>query len=181
MRDSRPAVLSWGMGNPTTYTPEIAENICELIASGNSLRTICADHDDMPALSTVFLWLSKFPNFSEQYARARETWAEAELENIFDIADDTSRDTMTRKDRNGNEYEVADNEWIARSKLRVDTRRWALSKLAPKKYGDKITNELTGPNGQSLGSLSDEQIAMALNKLAQRVAPKHDDDVSDLV
>lgn len=115
------------------------------------------------------------------YARAREQQMEAMAEETLDIADETNRDTIIKKGKDGSEYEAPDAEWIARSKLRVDTRKWLMSKLAPKKYGDKITNELTGPNGQPLGNLSDEQIAAALNKLSERVAPKHDDDVSDLV
>lgn len=170
------------MARPTSYTPEKAAKICALIAEDpRRLSTILDEHDDLPTAKTVWQWLALHGEFREMYARAREQQMEALAEETLDIADETSRDTIFKTGKDGSEYEAPDSEWIARSKLRVDTRKWLMSKLAPRKYGDKITNELTGPNGQPLGSLTDAQIAVALNKLSERVAPKPDDDVSDLV
>ena len=68
--------------------------------------------------------------------------SEAMFEDILEIADDTSRDTIDTE--NG---EKANSEWISRSRLRVDARKWMLSKMMPKKYGDKITQELGGIDG----------------------------------
>jgi hypothetical protein len=115
------------------YTPEMGTRICEEIASGRSLRTICAD-EGMPDKATVFRWLAADEKFRDQYARAREAQADAMLEEILDIADDGTSDTY--KDDEGNVR--TDQEVIARSRLRVDTRKWAMSKMAPKKYGDKL-------------------------------------------
>ena len=70
----------------------------------------------------------------ERYARACEARAETIFEDILDISDDSSNDTFT--DENG--VERTNNEVIARSRLRVDARKWMLSKLQPKKYGDKL-------------------------------------------
>ena len=127
------------MGRPSDYSPEIAARICDLLASGESLRSICAA-DDMPAQSSVFLWLQKHSEFSEQYARAREAQMELWAGQIVEIADETNDD-------------------VQRARLRVDTRKWLMSKLAPKKYGDKVTNEHTGPDG---GPVQIERIERAI-------------------
>lgn len=121
------------MGRPSDYSETIATAICQEISSGRSLRSICAD-DDMPAQSTVFLWLAKHAEFSEKYARAREAQADAMLEEILEIADDGKGDKYV--DDEGNER--TDQDVIARSRLRVDARKWAMSKMSPKKYGDKL-------------------------------------------
>ena len=124
------------------YDEAIAEEICERIACGESLNKL-AGSEGFPAQSTVYKWLLRVPAFAEKYARAREAQMESMAHEILEIADDTSGDTMTVK-RGDYETEVANNEWINRSRLRVDTRKWLMSKLQPKKYGDKITQELTG-------------------------------------
>ena len=116
----------------STYTAELATAICERIALGESVRLICAD-EDMPAQSTVYKWLEDNPAFTEQYTRARARQAEFMLDEILEIADDTTQDTEY-----GDAGPKANAEWISRSKLRVDARKWAMSKLAPKKYGDKL-------------------------------------------
>jgi hypothetical protein len=123
----------------TEYTPQIAEFICARIANGESLRKITSDHD-MPASSTVFKWLSEQKAFSEQYARAREAQMEVMAQEIIDIADETLHDTIT--DEEGKERQ--NTEWINRSRLRVDTRKWLMSKLAPKKYGEKVEQSVYG-------------------------------------
>jgi hypothetical protein len=71
---------------------------------------------------------------SKQYARACEERADKEFEDILSIADNSGNDKVT----NDNGDEVVDNEAIARDRLRVDARKWRLSKMLPKKYGDKI-------------------------------------------
>ncbi len=117
------------MSGKTTYTEEIAQAICNELASGESLRNICKN-PDYPAISTVMLWLKDQAAFSEQYARARELQTETWANEINDIAD-----AATPED-----FQVA--------KLRVDTRKWLLSKLAPKKYGDKL--DVTGAVGLNI-------------------------------
>lgn len=98
----------------------------------------------MPARSTVYRWLSKNPRFSDQYAQARELLVEAWADEIIDIADDGTTDYVTKTGRNGHEYEAVDQEHIQRSRLRVDARRWLLSKLNPGQYGDHIEHHHDG-------------------------------------
>lgn len=110
---------------------------------GESLNQICMS-DGMPSKATVFNWLvAKRGQFLDKYTRARELQAESMLEEIFEIADDTSADTIFAK-RGDDTVEVANNEWINRSRLRVDTRKWAMARMNPKKYGDKVQTELSG-------------------------------------
>jgi hypothetical protein len=134
------------MGRPTDYTPELAAKICERLADGWSLRQICGE-DDMPDKATVLRWIPKFPEFRDQYARAREAQAEFWLDEILEIADDGSNDWVERQRKDGSTYEAIDQEHINRSRLRVDSRKWIMSKLLPKKYGDKVDLQHTGADG----------------------------------
>ena len=128
-----------------TYPQSTRDEICKRIALGESLSAICRC-DDMPSKPTVLDWLFDEPEFSTQYARAREKQAEHYLDEIIAISDDVSLDEII--DGEGNPR--TNNEAIQRSKLKVDTRKWAMAKLAPKKYGDKITQEVTGANGEAI-------------------------------
>ena len=133
-------------GRPSIYNPELAAQICEHIAQGKSLRTI-AEMEGMPHQATIMAWLDgSHPDFSEQYARAREAQADKLAEEILAIADDGRSDTYL--DAEGNEK--TDSEVIQRSKLRVEARKWLASKMAPKKYGDKIQAEHTGADGGAI-------------------------------
>jgi hypothetical protein len=125
-----------------SYTEAIAAAICARVASGESVRTIC-DDESMPASSSVYKWLSEHDNFAEQYARAREAQADYYAEQIIQIADDGANDTYLDEDGK----QRTDQDVIARSRLRVDARKWYASKLAPKKYGDKIEHSGTGEGG----------------------------------
>lgn len=134
-------------GRPTDYNEETTAIICERIASGESLRTIC-DDDDLPAMSTIFKWLSKHQEFTEQYTRAREAQADALFEDILPIADDGRNDWMEKKNSDGENIGWMENgEALRRSQLRIDARKWMAGKLRPKKYGDKTIH--TGSDGES--------------------------------
>jgi hypothetical protein len=126
------------MGRPTKYTPELCDLICTQLAAGMSLRTVC-EPKSMPSAVSVFAWMRKYPDFLKQYARAKVESADALVEEMLDIADDGRNDWMEVFDKEGEcvGYKV-NGEHVQRSKLRVDTRKWAASKLSPKKYGDKL-------------------------------------------
>lgn len=111
------------MPRPTDYTEEIASRICAELAEGRSLRDVCSD-EGMPDKSTVFRWLPKHPEFRDQYARAQEDRTAAMAEDMLEIADGEERDADVHAD-------------VQRDKLRIDTRKWLMSKMAPKRYGDK--------------------------------------------
>ena len=123
-------------GRPPIYTEEIAAEICGRIAEGESLRSICRD-PDMPALSSIFLWVKSQPGFSEQYALAMQARADAHFEDILEIADDARNDWMERNGEDAAGWQV-NGEAIQRSRLRIDARKWMAGKMRPKVYGDKI-------------------------------------------
>lgn len=102
----------------------------------------------MPAIATVFKWLAAHSEFVEQYTRAREAQADTLADELIDIADDSANDYYDRPvGTEGETQRVVDAEHINRSRLRVDTRKWVASKLKPKRYGEKISAELTGAGG----------------------------------
>ena len=126
-------------GRPSDYAPELANQICDRLAGGASLRAICSAND-MPGKTTVFRWLNEHEEFRDQYARAREAQAEHWADEIIEIADDSGVDVIPEED---GRYRI-DGEAIQRARLRVEARKWLMSKLAPKKYGDRVTAEHTG-------------------------------------
>jgi hypothetical protein len=138
------------VGRPSDYTQETADIICRRLAEGESLRAICLA-DDMPDKATIFRWLAVNEPFRDQYARAREAQADYYAEEIIEISDDGTNDWMERKNADGSIGDVILNgEHVQRSRLRVDARKWFASKVAPKKYGDKLLAEVTGADGAPL-------------------------------
>lgn len=137
-------------GRPTNYSADLVDLICERIADGESLRSICKD-ETMPAKSTVFGWLAipDHEEFRTKYALAREAQTEALVDEMTEIADDGSNDWMERKDAEGAVIGWQENgEALRRSALRISTRQWIAEKLKPKKYGSKLA--LTDADGGPL-------------------------------
>ena len=114
-------------GRPTIYTQALADEICERLAHGETLRKMVLD-EHMPASSAVYRWLDSNQSFKEQYAQARVKQADYYAEMIVDEAFGSHDASIGR--------------------LRMDALKWAASKIAPKKYGDKI--ELESNNNQNL-------------------------------
>ena len=120
-------------------TELIFSNILLEIEKGRALRNVLNDAD-MPSSKTFYNWLESDEDKVKRYARACELRADTIFEDILDIADDSSNDITT--DPLGNER--LNTEFVQRSRLRVDARKWIVSKLNPKKYGDKIENTHLG-------------------------------------
>ena len=121
-------------GRPTKYTPELAAEIVRRISMGESTRSVGRD-ETMPTESTIRAWaIDDKDGFFAQYTRAVQIRAIGWSEEIIEISDDGSNDTYI--DENGNER--TNNEIVARSRIRVDSRKWMLSKVLPKVFGDKL-------------------------------------------
>lgn len=142
-------------GRPSSFTDEIADTICEQIAEGKSLRAVLRENENLPAASTVCRWLAQNESFRKQYARAREAQADALFDEILEIADDGRNDSYT--DEDGREH--TNQDVIARSRLRVDARKWMAGKLRPKVYGDKLEVAGPGPNGEHAAKVTVEFVA----------------------
>lgn len=136
-------------GRPSDYSLEITTAICVRLGLGESLREICRD-EKMPDKATVMRWLAQHAEFRYQYAGAREAQADYYAEEIIEIADDGTNDWMQRQRGEGQSEEVENKEVLNRSRLRVDTRKWLMARMAPKKYGDRVMQEVSGANGGPL-------------------------------
>ena len=117
------------------FDQKVADMICIGLSEGMSLRQILkADTTGvLPAQSTVYDWLLRYPDFAEQYARAREEQADTNADEILEIADERPPEF---KDDKGRVY--LDQTFIQWQKNRIDARKWTAMKLKPKKYGDKL-------------------------------------------
>lgn len=140
-----------GPGRPTTYTTKMADAICEWLEGGRTLSQFCR-HPNTPTRRTVGSWRKAHPEFQARFARARAMGHDAIAEETLDIADDGSNDWMEREHRGHVLYEL-NGEHIQRSKLRVDTRLKLLAKWDPKRYGDAVRQEHTGPDGAPLPAM----------------------------
>ena len=143
-----------------TYSPAIAEEICRRLAEGEGLRAICRD-ERMPAEATVRGWvIDDHEGFAAHYARARDIGLDVMAEETIEIADDSGLDVVMTDDG-----PRPDGEVINRAKLRVDTRKWLLSKLAPKRYGDRLQVDAT----VAVSDMDNRELVSTLQELATRL------------
>lgn len=110
-------------GRPSLYTEEIAQHLIDGLSRGLSLSSLCRE-EGMPAVPTVLRWAQEDrEGFSERYTSARALGYQALADQLQDISDDSEGDI--------------DNKMaVQRDRLRVDTRKWLLSKMLPDTYGD---------------------------------------------
>jgi len=126
-----------GKGRITDYSDELADEICELIATTDrGLHSICKEFNI--SVVSVFNWLkdNKHEYFLNNYARAKEAQAELMAGEIVQIADRPLIGEVIKETKDGTFTETGDN--VQRSRLMVESRKWVASKLLPKKYGDKV-------------------------------------------
>lgn len=113
-----------GRSKPKYQTKKNAELIFAEMRNGSSLRSICASNE-WP-LTTVYDWLSR--EYAEQYADAQAQRADYYFDEMIGIADEVP----------------ADSNAVAAARLRIDTRKWVMSRMNPKKYGEKVGVEMSG-------------------------------------
>lgn len=134
------------------YTPEVAESILERLADGEGLIAICRD-EGMPSDGAVRHWVeTDHDGFATKYTQARARGYERLADEILELSDDGTRDVRISQDGR----ETVDYEVVARSKLRVDSRKWLLSKLLPKTYGDKL--DLNHSGEMTLKATPDDKV-----------------------
>lgn len=120
------------MAYSETKQKEVFDLILTEIENGRALRNVLKD-ENMPSTQTFYKWIDEDLEKSKQYARACEVRADAIFDEIIDIADESYGDKKTLE----NGTEIMDSEFVARSRIKIDARKWIASKLNPKKYGDK--------------------------------------------
>lgn len=146
------------MGSKSTFTQAAADEICARLAKGEPLAEICRD-EHMPIVRTVSDWKSANEQFRSDFARAREEGYDAIAADCLTIADNMTADTVSTE--NGDR---PNTEWIARSKLRIETRLKLLAKWDPKRYGERLAiggHEDMPP----LSGISDEELHARIAKL----------------
>jgi len=116
------------------FTDEIFKEICAEVSEGKSLRSVCR-RKDMPSIEAFRLQINKDEARLAQYTCARTERADFIFEECMDIADESENDMKEGQ---------VDQEAIQRAKLRIDTRKWMLGKMQPKKYGDKVDLAVEG-------------------------------------
>ena len=147
-KDQNPDENAPHIGRPKVWAGDklvqAEAEICERLASGETLPSICDNNADMPNPSTVREWVRENPAFAKRYALARveqmQTWADE----IITIADDDTLDVVTKVTPQGRQYEALDQQNVQRSRLRIDTRKFLMSKVAPHLYGERLTVEHGG-------------------------------------
>lgn len=160
MTKKKPPELLLKPGRKLIYDADIAARICVMLSDGRTITSICSD-SDMPSLDTVYTWLQKHPWFSDAYARAREAQQDTFAGQIIDIADN---DDDPQRARN-----------------RIDARKWHAAKTAPRKYGDRVMQEITGADGGPIAiaalqvhmrGLNDEELLIMQQLLLKgKIAP----------
>jgi hypothetical protein len=148
------------------YTPEIAEEILERLEDGEPLTAIC-ELEGMPSRGAVRQWVQvDHDGFAARYAQARARGIEHIADEILSISDDGTQDTKTTADGR----EITDYEVVARSRLRVDSRKWLLSKLLPKQYGDRL--DLNHSGEVAIKDIPDDQLDSRMLALLSRMKPE---------
>jgi len=127
------------IGRPSEFSQDTANQICNRLAGGESLRSITED-PTMPSRQTIYSWMTARPAFLDQYVRAREEQAESMADEIVAIADETPETTPVFN-RDGEQIDIKlDSAYIQWQRNRIDARKWTASKLRPKKYGDRVVH-----------------------------------------
>jgi hypothetical protein len=118
------------------HTAATRSKVLERLALGESLKGICAD-DDMPDRATVWRWIDSDADFKARYDEARQRGLDALADELILIADSPLMGETTTTKADGG-VEVTRKDMLEHRRLQIDARKWTLSKLAPKKYGDKL-------------------------------------------
>lgn len=95
-----------------------------------------------PTYSTIMQWMVESQELSDKYACAKEAQADFMADEMLEIADDGRNDWMSEEGREGTENFKLNGEHVQRSRLRIDSRKWLASKLKPKRYGEKIQQDV---------------------------------------
>ena len=138
------------MGRPSLYSEKLVDEICEKISSSHyGLEHICENNPDLPCRATICLWIKNNKYFSDKYAEAKAQQAELMVEQIFKIADDKD---VYYADEFGSSR--VDSGKVQQMRLQTEVRKWYVSKVLPKIYGDKITNVLEDSEGKGIALIT---------------------------
>lgn len=125
------------------FSEGLLSTILDRVATGEPLSKVCSSAE-MPTRKSFFEWVANDDTIKNRYEVAIQMRAELLAEDIIAISDEVVLETKY----DGEDVKIVmDATAVARNRLRVDARKWLASKMAPKKYGDKTTQEIVGANG----------------------------------
>lgn len=146
------------VGRPTKYTPELALEICEAIATNTLSWTELAElFPHFPDRSNIRLWRHRFPEFRAMYAEAKKDQADLYIEELRELARDRSRDIIV-----GEKGDHGNSAAVQRDRLIIDTDKWIACKVLPKIYGDHAKEEESAANAAALNTQLAELLATLL-------------------
>ena len=139
--------ISRRTGKATYYSELLADRILERVAAGEDLRKICRE-DTFPPAHIVLSWFLypdeiERPGFAAKFEKATTIGLHLMATEIVSIADDSGKDKVV-KYVNGKKVEVVDTEHITRDRLRIDTRKFILSRKLRKEFGDEVKVQHSG-------------------------------------
>lgn len=134
------------MSQQKEYVQRVGRIICERLAYGELLSDILKD-EDLPCRGTLYHWVSKgkagdetYEQFYQDYEIALELQADALIDEALKIADAKGEDADNRNA-------------VTRASLQVNTRFRTIEKKLPKKYGQKLSQEITGGDGKPIAPI----------------------------
>jgi hypothetical protein len=129
------------------WSDALAAEIIEIASlSPRSIAWLCEQHPHWPGAVTIYAWKRARPEFRNALNAARRDLADELAFQTVEIADDSSGDVKVIERKDGSSFTLLDQEFVARSKLKTEVRRWLAGKLAPEVYGERVdANVRVGP------------------------------------
>ncbi|CAE6713029.1 hypothetical protein R75461_01148 [Paraburkholderia nemoris] len=140
-----------GQAPRVEFSQGLFDGICKRIALGGSLRSICAE-DGMPDRATFNGWRKLTDALQTQYDQACKDREDHYFEQIVDIADECRVGIKKTTKANG-DVETVEIDMVERAKVQIDARKWVLARMNRKKFGDRVTNEHVGEDGNPIALL----------------------------
>lgn len=138
------------MGRPSKYTEELAQEICNTLATTDiGIAKLCEMNPHWPEITSLKLWRITNEDFSTKYALAKKQQLAFFAEELEDLAASTEK----YYDEKGNKR--ADPGLVAETRLKVDTRKFIVAKLMPKVYGDQRLQEQIDNTDDTVNKLLD--------------------------
>lgn len=138
-------------GRPTIYTEELAQLICERVASCTTgLSILCKTYDDLPSPDTIYQWRHKNKDFSERYLKARRCQSHFLAEQVKDIAEET-RDYIYEDEKGARKIDAG---IVALQKFRMNANTWLASRIDPENYGERVINENKNENAGNIEDIA---------------------------
>jgi hypothetical protein len=158
---------------PAEFNDDIFQEACERMAGGEGLRKICED-PQMPSRQTFLRWIEKDTGRQTRYQAAREALMDWYGEEILTIAWDSSKDTIPA---DGKKPARCDNEWVNRSRLKVDTLKFLMAKLHPRRYGERLPETVEEKTGvaELMKAIDGRTRTLEVRWEREIIAPIHDD------